>query len=87
MNAGRAVNGAAAELQEGDLVAGLTKIGKAAAALDAITREELQDDLLQMCRLRRTTVAGSTTSASRLASSGRSATCGAKSRRSSSITF
>lgn len=26
------------------------------AALDAITREELQDDLLQMCRLRRTTV-------------------------------
>jgi NitT/TauT family transport system ATP-binding protein len=26
------------------------------AALDAITREELQDDLLQMCRSRRTTV-------------------------------
>ncbi len=26
------------------------------AALDAITREELQDDLLQMCRTRRTTV-------------------------------
>jgi NitT/TauT family transport system ATP-binding protein len=26
------------------------------AALDAITRGELQDDLLQMCRLRRTTV-------------------------------
>ncbi len=26
------------------------------AALDAITREELQDDLLKMCRLRRTTV-------------------------------
>jgi NitT/TauT family transport system ATP-binding protein len=26
------------------------------AALDAITREELQDDLLHMCRLRRTTV-------------------------------
>ena len=26
------------------------------AALDAITRSELQDDLLQMCRLRRTTV-------------------------------
>jgi NitT/TauT family transport system ATP-binding protein len=26
------------------------------AALDAITREELQDDLLHMCRVRRTTV-------------------------------
>jgi hypothetical protein len=49
-NAGRARNGAAAKLQAGDLVAGLTMIGKAEAALDAITdvSVSVQETLITM---------------------------------------